>query len=416
MTVSAQVDGADLPGSRGLILLLGACSAIGPIATLLVVPALPSIRADLGATTAATQGVISSFLFAFAAGILFAGPLSDRYGRKPAILSGLVVFMVGCVMCALASTIGTLVGGRVVQAIGAAVTLAVARAVVGDLYRDWRLARALANLTMAMMLGTAIAPYVGGQITVRLGWHGTFTGLLAVAAVVTLLIWQRLPETHTSAERASGFAEIGRSSLKVLRNPRFFACAVDVGVIYAIYLVFIAVTPFVMSEMLGQPATEFGKYSLLLSLGFFLGNLYISRYGSARNMERLAQFGCGLQTVAALLALGFVLAGLTHPLWWFLPQLPLAFGQGLTLPHRVATAVRLAPGYAGVASSLIGFAQQVIAGLSVQAIGFASTDSAVPMLTLCAGLAVVSLLTMLGTRGPSAAGPAASPPPASPLR
>jgi DHA1 family bicyclomycin/chloramphenicol resistance-like MFS transporter len=189
----------------------------------------------------------------------------------------------------------------------------------------------------------------------------------------------------------------------VLRNPTFITSAVDVGVIYAVYLVFISVAPFVMSEMLGRPATEFGKYSLLVSAGYFLGNLYVARRGNARNMERLAQIGGWLQAGSAVLALAFVLAGLTHPIFWFGPMLPLAYGQGLILPHRTATAVRLVPGYAGVASSLIGFVQQLIAGASVQAIGFAPTDTPVPVLAFCAVLSVASLTTMLALRGHPAA-------------
>jgi hypothetical protein len=115
-------------------------------------------------------------------------------------------------------------------------------------------------------------------------------------------------------------------------------------------------------------------------------------------MERLAQLGCWLQAGSALLALGLVLAGLTHPIFWFGPMLPLAFGQGLTLPHRTATAVRLVPGYSGVASSVIGFTQQLVAGLAVQAMGFARTDTPVPVVALCTILSLLSLATMLALR------------------
>ena len=98
---------------------------------------------------------------------------------------------------------------------------------------------------------------------------------------------------------------------------------------------------------------------------------------------------------SALLALGFVVAGFTHPAFWFGPMLPLAFAQGLVLPHVTATAVRLAPGYAGVASGLIGFSQQAIAAAAVQGLGFVDTSSPLPVLTVCAALALVSLVAML---------------------
>ncbi len=191
------------------------------------------------------------------------------------------------------------------------------------------------------------------------------------------------------------FGELRRASAQVLRNPLFVGCAVDAGVIYAVYLSFISIAPYIMSEMLNRPATDFGLYVMLLSVGYFVGNLYVSRKARTANMERIARFGILLQAASALIALGFVLAGFTHPVFWFLPMLPLAFAQGLALPHVTATAVRLAPGYSGVASSLIGFAQQSIAAMAVQFTGFLATNTPVPVLAFCAALSLVSLAVLL---------------------
>jgi MFS transporter, DHA1 family, multidrug resistance protein len=379
---------------RQLILLLAACSSLGPISSLLLMPALPAIRVDFGASTSATQTVISSFLFAFAAGVMFAGPLSDRHGRRPLILGGLLVFLVGSIGAAVAPTLPLLVAGRVVQALGCAVTMTVARAVAGDLYHDWRLAQALANITLGMMLGTTFSPYIGGLLTEAFGWHATFLLLMVAAAVIALATWRLLPETRVSVPGGASFAQLGQSSLLVLRNPRFTACVIDAGVIFAVYLVFISLAPYVMSEMLGRPATDFGKYTLLMSGGYFAGNLYVVKRGRAGNMERLARIGSVLQAVSALAALGFVLAGFTHPAFWFLPMMPMAFAQGLALPHITASAVQLAPGYAGTASSLLGFGQQAITALSVQLMGLAATDTPVPVLAFCAAMSLVSVGTL----------------------
>ena len=104
MNEPAAGDTAVGRSDRGLLLLLASCSALGPVATLLVLPALPVIRADFAVSTAATQTVISASLIAFAAGILVGGPLSDRYGRRPAMIGGLLLFLVGTLMCAVAPT------------------------------------------------------------------------------------------------------------------------------------------------------------------------------------------------------------------------------------------------------------------------------------------------------------------------
>jgi DHA1 family bicyclomycin/chloramphenicol resistance-like MFS transporter len=382
------------PASRGLTALLAAASALGPVSSLMLMPALPAIRADFGGTIAATQSVISVFLIVFAIGIPLAGPLSDRYGRRPLLVGGIFIFLIGSLLGALAPTLQVLVFARALQAIGCAATATVARAVLGDLYPDWRLARALARLTLVMMSGTAVSPWLGGLITESMGWHAPLALMVVLAAIIGVAAFIALPETRAPSGRSS-FHELSEASRVVLRNRIFLGCVIDAGVIYAVYLGFISIAPHIMSEMFGEPATSFGLYLLLLSAGYFLGNMVVTRLKGHADLDRVARFGIWLQAGSAALALAFVLAGFTHPLFWFGPMLPLAFAQGLALPHITATAVRLAPGYAGVTAGLIGFSQQSIAAAAVQGLGFVRTDTPVPALAVCAALACVSLGAML---------------------
>ena len=382
------------PASRGLTALLAAASSLGPVSSLMLMPALPAIRADFGDTIAATQSVISVFLIVFAIGIPLAGPLSDRYGRRPLLVGGIFIFLIGSLLGALAPSLEVLVFARALQAIGCAATATVARAVLGDLYPDWRLARALARLTLVMMTGTAISPWLGGLITESMGWHAPLALMVVLAAIIGVAAFVALPETRAPSGRSS-FHELGEASRVVLRNRIFLSCVIDAGVIYAVYLGFISIAPHIMSEMFGEPATSFGLYLLLLSAGYFLGNMVVTRLKGHADLDRVARFGIWLQAGSAALALAFVLAGFTQPLFWFGPMLPLAFAQGLALPHITATAVRLAPGYAGVTAGLIGFSQQSIAAAAVQGLGFVRTDTPVPALAVCAALACVSLGAML---------------------
>ena len=382
------------PASRGLTALLAAACSLGPVSSLMLMPALPAIRADFGDTIAATQSVISVFLIVFAIGIPLAGPLSDRYGRRPLLVGGIFIFLIGSLLGALAPSLEVLVFARALQAIGCAATATVARAVLGDLYPDWRLARALARLTLVMMTGTAISPWLGGLITESMGWHAPLALMVVLAAIIGVAAFVALPETRAPSGRSS-FRELGEASRVVLRNRIFLSCVIDAGVIYAVYLGFISIAPHIMSEMLGEPATSFGLYLLLLSTGYFLGNMVVTRLKGHADLDRVARFGIWLQAGSVALAFAFVLAGFTHPLFWFGPMLPLAFAQGLALPHITATAVRLAPGYAGVTAGLIGFSQQSIAAAAVQGLGFVRTDTPVPALAVCTALACVSLGAML---------------------
>ncbi len=393
-----------VPRAKLITGLLAACTAVGPVSTLILLPALPAIRDEFGASTAATQAAVSSFLVAFALGIPLAGPLSDRFGRRPVLLGGLLLFLLGSVLAAFAPTLPVLVAARVIQALGGAANLTVARAVVGDLYHDWRLPKALAQLTMVMMVATTVAPWLGAVVTESFGWHAPFVLLLGFAAIVFVAVQRLLPETRVLREDAPGLAALGRSALRVLGNPRWAGCAIDSGVVYALYLGFVSVAPYIMSEMLSRPATDFGVYVLLLSAGYFLGNLYVARQAQVLDMARIARIGTLLQFASALAALVLVLAGLDHPIYWFAPQLPLAFAQGLIIPHVTAVAVRMVPGYAGLASSLLGFAQQLIAAIVVQGLGFLPTNTPLPMLLVCAVLAFVSLVGMIVLRKASEQG------------
>ena len=392
---AAAAASAPPAASRNLIALLAGASALGPVSSLMLMPALPAIRAEFDATTAATQAVISVFLIVFAVGIPLAGPLSDRHGRRPLLLGGIAVFLLGSLLGALAPTLEVLVLARAVQALGCAATATVARAVLGDLFPDWRLAGALATMTLVMMSGTAVSPYLGGLITESLGWHAPLMLMVVVAAAIGVAAVRGLPETRVVREGFMTYGELGQASLRVLRNRTFVGCVIDAGVVYAVYLGFISIAPYIMSEMLGRPATSFGLWLLLLSAGYFAGNLVVTRLKGHGDLDRVARFGNWLQAASALLALGFVVMGFTHPVFWFGPMLPLAFAQGLLLPHVTATAVRLAPGYAGVASGLIGFSQQAIAAAAVQGMGFVDTSTPLPVLAVCAALSLVSLAAML---------------------
>lgn len=382
------------PGAA-LLLLIAAASALGPISTLMMIPALPEIRDVFGSTNAASQAIVSVFLITFAAGIPLAGPLSDRYGRRPLVMWGLVIFIVGTILATFAPTLEILIIARAIQAIGCAANTTVARAMLGDIYTDWRLARALANLTLVMMIGTSVSPYLGGVLTESFSWHAPFVLMWILSVAILLAALRSLPETRNLQGRSSNMAEVGRASMQVMRNPGFLGCVIDAGVIYALYLGFISIAPYILSDTLGMPATDFGVYILLLSTGYFFGNLYVSRLRGHTALERVARFGTWLQAASACTAFGFVVLGFTHPLFWFGPMLPLAFAQGLTLPHVTALAVRMAPGFAGVASGMIGFSQQAIAALAVQAMGFVATDTPVPVMAFCATLSLISLAAML---------------------
>ena len=376
---------------RALLILLAAITALGPIATNLYLPALPSVREHFGASVADVQATFSISLVSFAFGILAWGPIADRYGRRTAVLSGLAIMIAGALVSLTAHSLGWLVAGRGIQAFGTATGIVVARAIVSDLYPIERMSRVLAQLTMVAVTGNSLAPVLGGFLAAGLGWRSIFAALVITASIIGLVAWRRLPETRPATDRPPRGHEMAATAWSLVRMPMFAGCVLQSAVVYATFLVFISLAPYVMVSSLGRATTEFGFYYLFIAVGYFLGNWSVGRFMAHHDLHWMVVTGVLLAMVGAVAALAFVALGLTHPLWIFVPIAVLSYGQGLALPNVTATAVSLAPQHAGVASSTIGFLQQIIGAVCVQWMGHFPTDTPLPMLVFCAAVCLLGV-------------------------
>jgi DHA1 family bicyclomycin/chloramphenicol resistance-like MFS transporter len=391
------VTGAEpAPSNRLLLGLLAAITAAGPIAMNIYLPALPRVQAYFGSSVAEVNLTVSLPLIAFAIGVFVYGPVSDRFGRRPVILGGQLVFALGNLLCLLSPSFGTLLAGRVVQALGTSAGLVVARAVLGDLYGREKMARMLAYLTMIIVIGPTVSPLIGGFVTEAFGWHALFGLLLATNFVVLAVVWRFLPETRSDADRRQGASGLARTSLAVVRQPTFLGLALQSGMIYAIFLAFISIVPYVMVS-LGHSSTEYGLWYLAVAIGYFLGNWVVTRFATRAGLRRLIEMGMAVQLASALGGAGLVLAGLWQPAVLFLPMGVLGFGQGLALPNITASAVALAPRTPGAASSMLSFSQQLIGAIAVQGMAVFATSTPVPiyMFMVAASLAAWASLFML---------------------
>jgi MFS transporter, DHA1 family, multidrug resistance protein len=390
---------------RGLLVLLAAVTALGPIATNLYLPALPEVRDYFGASVAAVQATFSISLVTFACGILAWGPISDRFGRRKAVLYGLSIMICGSLACLTAQSLYWLVAGRALQAFGTATGMVTARAIVSDLYPAERMVKMLASLTMVAVLGNSLAPAIGGFVAAGLGWRAIFAALMLATLTVGTIAWRRLPETRRAGVHPPRAAEMLATASSLVRDPLFAGCVLQGAVVYATFQVFISLAPYLMVSALGRPGTEFGFYYLFIAVGYFLGNWSVGRLMGRRDLHWMVVAGVLIAVAGSGAALGFAALGLRHPLWIFVPVGVLAYGQGLALPNVTATAVSRSPEHAGVASSLIGFLQQMTGAACVQWMGHFPTDTPLPSLIFCAsactiGLAMLYVFPRVETRRP----------------
>lgn len=182
--------------STGRILLLGALAATAPLAIDMYLPALPAMAADLNRPNSHIQQTLTLFMLGYALCQLIYGPLSDRFGRRPVILFGMLLFSAASLACTLAQSLDQLLAARIIQALGGGAASVVVTALVRDLYRGEAAARVMSLVVMSMTLAPLLAPMVGGQILQMFGWRAIFMLLTLLGLLLTLQVWLRLPETR----------------------------------------------------------------------------------------------------------------------------------------------------------------------------------------------------------------------------
>jgi DHA1 family bicyclomycin/chloramphenicol resistance-like MFS transporter len=377
------------------MVLLAACTSLGPLSLNLYLPSIPAVQAHFGATVAEVQATVSLALLAFGLGLVLLGPLTDRHGRRPCLLGGLALFIAGSAVAAMATSLQMLAFARVVQSIGCAIAFISARAVVADLSPREELARSVAQMTMIMLVVQMVAPLLGNLIMSAGGWRAIqyISAALAVSLLIGVALAQpeTLPTSHRS-ERGRPATEFLRPTISVLARPGFLIMLLQVGLLYSAYPAFLSIAPHLMVEAFGRPPTEFAYYFVFLPVGYFAGNAFVLKFGNRFGQHRLVSAGALFATCSGLLSALLIGLGVWHPLALFIPAGALLnFGLGLALPTVSARAVMLSSPNIGSGWGLVGCAQQVLAAMSVQALGLFSANSPYPVLALCTGSLLIVL-------------------------
>lgn len=378
------------PG-RVFALSLALLALITPLAVHLFFPVIPEVKVALGLTHAGAQLMFSVALFGMAFATLFYGTLSDRYGRRPVLLSGLALFLLGSVISALAQTPETLFLGRLVQAIGAGCALTLVRAIARDAYRADQLVKAIAYLTMFGTLGPMVAPTIAGVLIDTLGWRSTFGFAVLAGGAIAFVAYRVLYETHPAASRTAGDVSVIQSYIALFSRIRFNAFVLQSGFTTGAFLVMATAAASLMTELLHQPATAFGLYFMMFPVGFAAGSLISTRVGHKLSTETMVLMGSVL-ALAAVSGQALVLsAGYVAPLVFFVPGFFLTLAQGIAMPYGQAAAMAEIPRFAGTAAGIGVFMQNFGGAIFAQLYGVLADGTPRPMMMialLCAVLTV----------------------------
>ena len=394
----------DRAASKWAVGLLIGLTTTAPLAVDMFLPSMPNMAEEFEARTSTIQLAVTLFLLAFAASQLVYGPVSDRFGRRPALIAGLLLFIAGGALSLFAWSAEVLIAGRIIQGIGGGAGPAIGRAMVLDIFGRGRAAQILAYMAMATPLAPTLAPIVGGVLQDLFDWRAVFVTLIGIG--VFLLVAYRLtfPETNVRRDSSAlGVAQMGRNYRALLTHRTFLAYALAMGLMFSGQLVFISGSSFVLIEELGLSPGQFGLGFGFVAMGIISGAFLSSRLVVRWADSRVVLLGAATAASAAAVMAALAWGGFASPWAVLLPMFFFAGGNGIVRPAAMAGALIPFERMAGLASALLGFCQMVFATLYNIAFSQLIELDQVALASAIAAAAAANLTMLLLLRPPASA-------------
>jgi DHA1 family bicyclomycin/chloramphenicol resistance-like MFS transporter len=351
-----------------LAVLLACLGMLGPFSIDTYLPAFTGIAQAIGATPVEMQQTLSAYLFGFAVMNLFHGALSDSFGRRPVVLTGLVVFTLASAGCALSEHIGALVLFRALQGMSAGAGIVISRAVIRDMFPPADAQRVMSQVTIYFGVAPAVAPMVGGFLLGHSGWHSIFWFLTGVGTILLIANAKLLPETlHASERQPFNVRNLLRGYWSLGSNPNFVTLALASGIPFNGMFLYVLSAPVFLGEHLRLAPSQFFWF-FMLTIGGIMSGAFVSGRMAGR-VKVTRQIRYGFLIMAGIGVLNLVLNLVVEPtVWWALPPIAVyAFGWAMMVPVVTLLVLDIVPERRGMASSLQAFvgstANGIVAGV-----------------------------------------------------
>ncbi|MDJ0386715.1 multidrug effflux MFS transporter [Roseomonas sp. E05] len=382
-----------VPQTWVLTLLMG----LGPFSMQIIIPSLPLLAVIFSVPYATAQMTLTVYLIGIALGQLIYGPLSDRFGRRPVLLLGMGVYLLGSLAALLAPAIGWLVVARAAQAAGGCAGMVLSRAIIRDVFPRDQAASKIGFVMMGMTVAPMLAPLIGAELAAAFGWRAVMLACVLFGAVIALLAL-RMPETLAEPQPLPGLSGMARGYWQ-LAGVRTFRCyAAITACTSGVFFAFMSGAPRVIMEGMGHTARVYAIAFMTISVAFAAGSFLAGRFSARLGLARMLHLGLAGSTAGTLL--GVAVQALLPPslLLFFLPMSIVALGNGLSQPSAVAAAVSVRPQLAGTASGLVGAAQMACGAVMTLLAGAVELGSGIGTAATMAGCALGAQLALRGAR------------------
>ncbi|TDB05156.1 Bcr/CflA family multidrug efflux MFS transporter [Halomonas marinisediminis] len=381
--------------ARRLALLVAANTALAPFAIDAYLPAMAALAEDIGASIHHTELSLSAFLAGFALGQLIFGPVSDRIGRKPVLLGGLVVFLLASLVITTVGSLPELLAWRFVQALGGGATVVNSAAIVRDCFQGREAAKVMSTMAIIMLMAPLAAPVVGSALLYLGDWWLIFVFLAVYASFLMWLLGTRLPETRAPGRFATTPRQVLGNYVSVLRDRRAMGFIAAASMTFAGLFAFVTASPFLYLEHFGLTPSlyplVFGVNVVIMVAANRLNIRLLRWYTPLQNLR----LGLGIQLVAGL-GLALLVATGLESLATMVPLIMLFAGTiGLVAPNAITSLLDRFPHMSATAAALQGSIQFSCGALAGVLVGAFEIDSAWPMVGTMLG---ATLLANLGIR------------------
>lgn len=370
--------------------------AIGPVSLALYTPAMPELVTDFATTYPAVKATLAAYFAGFALAQLICGPLSDAYGRRPAALAFLTLYAIGSVGAMLAPSIHALTVARLVQGIGAAVGISVARAIVRDNFTGEQSARVMNTIGIFLAIGPAVAPTLGSLAMLAVDWRAIFVLMTVYGGVLLIAVYRFLPETNRAPDPARASPSgLVRAYAALGSDRRFLFPALMLGLVLGGFYSLSSMLPFLLIDIAGLSPQAFGFGMLAQTGAYILGGIVTKALLKHIPARDLVLPGLMLAMTGALAMAASIALFLPSYPTVMLPVAIFAFALAMVTPDLTTRAMAAFPDKAGAAAALLGFAQMgsgfvdsgAVALIGSPPLAFATVIPLVTLLALLLGFA-----------------------------